>query len=149
MIQGEFDNHNRPIIQADLQLSSSVIIHFRPLIDTGAIDTIIMPQDADRFGLHPGNMPSKRPVPGLGGQLEGYEFNNASLTFHDPAGFPVLYYVDVLVITSALVITRYPQATRHPSILGRDVFSRWKLVVCGRTVGTSVREVTVDPISHD
>lgn len=150
MIQGEFDNHNRPIVQADLQLSAAGgVIHFRPLIDTGAIDTIIMPQDSDRFGLNPYNMPQKRPIPGLGGQIEGYQFNNASLTFYDLSGSSVLYYVDVLVVTGDLVAASHPSALKYPSLLGRDVISRWKLIVCGRTAGGATKEVSIDPISHD
>lgn len=150
MIQGDFDNHNRPIVEADLQLSATGrVIHVRPLIDTGAIDTIIMPADADRLGLHPATMPPKRRIPGLGGHLEGFEFNNASLIFHDLAGSPVLYYIDILVVTRNLVTQNHPQALRYPSILGRDIITRWKLTVCYLTRGSAIREVTIDPISHD
>ena len=150
MIRGEFDNHNRPIVEADLQLSATgPVIHLRPLIDTGAIDTIIMPADADRLGLHAAAMPPKRKIPGLGGHLDGFEFNNASLTFHDLAGAPVLYYVDVLVVTRDLVIQNHPQALQYRSILGRDIITRWRPIICSLTRGMAIREVSIDPISHD
>jgi hypothetical protein len=150
MIQGEFDNYNRPIVEADLQISATgSLIHFRPLIDTGAVDTIIMPRDADRLGLHPGDMPPIRPIPGLGGHLRGYEFNNASMFFHDLAGRTFLYYIDVLVVTRSLLAANQLQTLQFPSILGRGIVTRWKLTLCFLTRGNAIKEVTIDPISHD
>ena len=150
MIQGEFDNYNRPIVEADLQLSASgARISLRPLIDTGAVDTIIMPRDADRLGLHLGNMPPTRAIRGLGGQLRGYEFNNASMFFHDLAGTPILFYIDVLVVTRNLLAPTQLEALQYPSILGKGIVTRWKLTLCFLTRGNAVKEVTIDPISHD
>jgi hypothetical protein len=150
MIKGEFDNQKRPIVEIDLHLTATTpIIHMRPIIDTGAIDTIIMPQDAGRLHLHHGNMPTTRFAKGIGGGIPGYEFNNASLIFHDTAGAPVLYYEDVLVITPDLVRYSHPAALKLPSILGREVISRWRLTLCYLNRGNYVEEVMIDPLSHD
>jgi hypothetical protein len=150
MIRGDFDNYRRPLVEAALQLSiTSPVVHIHPLIDTGAVDTIIMPQDADRFGLHLSSMPSKRRIPGLGGNLEGYEFNNCSLIFHDTRGSPIHYYIDLLVVTRNLILPAHRQALRYPSVLGIDLIARWKFTYSCLIRGSAIKEVSIDPISHD
>jgi hypothetical protein len=94
-------------------------------------------------------MPSKRAISGLGGHLEGFEFNNRSLMFHDLAGPPFLYYVDILIVTPELIMRRHPAALKYPSILGRDVIARWKLTICYLARGNAIKEVSIDPIPRD
>ena len=90
------------------------------LLDTGADTTFLMPRDAGRLGVSFQDLArSPEVAQGIGGQASYYE-DEATLTFFD-RDFMYIYEVD-------LEIAEPSEHNRgFPSLLGRDIVSRWLL----------------------
>jgi hypothetical protein len=127
MIVGRFGSTSgRPYMAAHVNIQSQRIFgEVSFLVDTGADSTVLMPVDAGRLGVEYGRLSETTKSTGMGGESEDF-VEQAQLVFRDDSD--VLYVYDV-----ALVIARpRPKIDILPSLLGRDVIDRWRLIVIGR-----------------
>jgi hypothetical protein len=92
------------------------------LVDTGADTSVLMPVDAERLGVRYGQLAQTTRTTGMGGESEDF-VEPASLVFREDND--LLHVYDI-----ALVIARQrSELLILPSLLGRDVISRWKLTM--------------------
>jgi gag-polyprotein putative aspartyl protease len=133
MVRGGFDNHGRSIVRADVVPPAGVIQVVTFLIDTGAVSTIIMPNDASRLQVDFGGSPAPRPLEIGGGSLEGNAIK-ISIRLVD-SGTVHTYHVDAYIIDPRRY--RLP----YPSILGQRAWSRWRMIIDS--------SVEIDPINPD
>ena len=97
------------------------------LIDTGATKTTILDRDAITLGISYAKLSRLRqPLLGLGGLVETYVARDAKLHFKTEEG---LEHNEVL---PELLVVKHRKVDdnimRIPSVLGRDILNRYKLV---------------------
>ena len=90
------------------------------LVDTGASVTTIAPNDGHRIGVDYGALENPQGITGIGGEARAYE-EPAILCF----GGSSKIYVYQLPILFLEPLEEYMQ---YPSLLGRDILSKWKMV---------------------
>ena len=90
------------------------------LVDTGASVTTIAPNDGCRIGVDYGALRNQQGISGIGGEARAY-IEPAILCF----GGSSKIYVYQLPILFLEPLEEYMQ---YPSLLGRDILSKWKMV---------------------
>jgi hypothetical protein len=106
------------------------------LIDTGSIDIILTETDARKLGISVVSLGKRQAIIGLGSSVKGYPAS-MDITFYG-SGVLYTYYASVLVAEPSAHNSQYP------SILGREIWSRWQMELCSLN-GT----VNVVPLSWD
>lgn len=124
MLVGRFGNTSgRPFVAAHVNVSSQRIFgEVSFLVDTGADSTVLMPVDADRLGVQYGRLSETTTSTGMGGHSEDF-LEQAQLVFRDDGD--VLHIYDIALV----IARRRPDILILPSLLGRDVVSRWRLLM--------------------
>lgn len=122
MIQGTFDEETRrPYVQGLLVLPR---LHIRGyvdfLFDTGADATMLHPSDAFTMGLKYEHLRGNVPMEGVGGTSRNYR-ERGFIVFAETNGRLPLYRIDILIPKSNA------KNIFFPSLLGRDIFSRWRI----------------------
>lgn len=122
MLRGRFgDSTGRPYIEGRLLLPRLGIrsdISF--LMDTGADKSLLMPMDAQRMGIDYTQLTGDSPTIGIGGISHNY-LETAYIVFSDPR---YLYMCLVELEIASLA----PDTEDIPSLLGRDVLNRWRII---------------------
>lgn len=136
MIRGGFDSYKRPIIRGEVSHGPNNTTGVSFLIDTGAVDTIIMPSDARRLRVNYSILGPQQSIRGLGGSIKGYEIDLEIVFLSAPTTYT--YYVNALIVDPST------GALPYPSILGLQVWSRWEL-----TIHHAANKVAIDPVSND
>jgi len=90
------------------------------MVDTGADNGVIMPADARRFGLDYSKLRNPRKCIGLNGLSRTFG-EGALLTFADSRK---TYTYNVKVD----FIPPNPDLEKTPSLLGRDILERWRMI---------------------
>ena len=121
MIIGAFDREGRPYIRGEVAIPRlGVKRHVTFLIDTGADRTCIHPEDARRAGIPFDRLVEAKVSSGIGGR---------AVYFREPA---VVSFVDEMVkrLYAVDLLIAEPTAANSgfPSLLGRDVLNRWRIV---------------------
>ena len=98
------------------------------LVDTGADRTIIMPDDAHVLGVDQSQLKNKRKAKGIGGS-RGVFHEQGIFVFVEPSKRLYIY-----VNTIGLLEPADPPDPHEklPSLLGRDILDRWR-IVCDRS----------------
>ena len=123
MLTGRFgDTTGRPYIEGRLILPRLKIrgdISF--CVDTGADQSLLLPGDGERMGVDYTKLTGKAQSMGLGGIC--YNFMEPALfVFSEPKRF-LYVYIMLLAIAPAS-----PKMMAIPSLLGRDILDRWRMV---------------------
>jgi len=111
------------------ELSLDGVVNF--LIDTGASKTVISDKDAIFLKIDYAKLkPAPQKLSGIGGSVDTYVFENTVLIFKTDAGklefkFPILFLKHNF--TSMNEEDRI-KILRIPSLLGRDILNRFKLI---------------------
>lgn len=90
------------------------------IVDTGADNCVIMPADARRFGIDFAKLRHPRHCIGLNGLAKTFE-ERALVTFADTRS---VYTYNVKVD----FVSPNPDLEKTPSLLGRDILERWRMV---------------------
>ena len=91
------------------------------LVDTGADSSLIAPADAKTMGIDYTKLGTPIESIGIGGVALSYPVRG-SLVFTD-SRFMYLYHLDALDIA-----VPQPEIEQMPSLLGREVLGRWRIV---------------------
>jgi hypothetical protein len=125
-----------PFVRVTVDLKSLNIrgtIYF--LIDTGASTTVLLDKDVNFLGIDVRRLKrAERDIGGIGGLISTYVVEDASLFFRAEDGGVVEEKLQLLVGRHDLSGLSYMERAlimRLPSLLGRDVIYRFKLV-CDR-----------------
>lgn len=123
MIRGRYGNtFTRPYVTAHVAISSigvSGSISF--LMDTGADGTVIMPADALRLGVDYTKLHNTAVSYGIGGASADY-IEDGLFVVRDEAelkGYAVSYRIPEF----------RNELLRAPSLLGRNIVNRWKMIL--------------------
>ena len=122
MIQGRFgDTSKSPYVEGRLRIPGLRIesnVSF--LVDTGAESTVLLPEDVVRMKLdYSALSESGVQVSGIGGSSPTY-VESAIIMFTEPGVAVYSYEVKLLIV----------ELKNHkglPSLLGRDILSRWRM----------------------
>lgn len=139
MLQGRFGNTSgQPFIEGRFYLPRLKIesdISF--LVDTGADRTLLMPLDGKRINLDYDKLKGSKESVGIGGIANNYE-EPAIVVFSEP-GNRLFVYITKLMIAS------YGDEIRDiPSLLGRDILDRWRMIY-----DPSKKELTFEVVEAD
>jgi len=122
-----------PFIRITVESESQRIkrpLHFH--IDTGASVTVLLDKDASYLGINVGKLKrAERDIGGLGGFIKTYVIEDAALFFRAESGEVVEEKLCLLVGThdlSKLSSEEKALIMRMPSLLGRDIIYRYRLV---------------------
>ncbi len=139
MIHGRFgDTTGRPYVEGIVAIPALGVrgaVSF--LFDTGEDHTVLMPMDALRLGIDYSKLEKPYVSVGIGGKSVGLS-NEAILIFSDPGIAIYTYQVDLIIKPNAKDIERIP------SILGRNVINRWRLILHGE-----MKHLACEPLSYD
>lgn len=130
MIRGRFGNTSgAPHVEGlltlpDLGVSANVSF----LADTGAFKTTLMPMTGQSMGIDYSQFVYTTQVFGVGGASRSLPYD-ASLVFLDPDR-QILWAYDIDLV----IIAPKPDLSRAPSLLGRDILDRWRMV-CDKARG--------------
>lgn len=102
------------------------------LIDTGSSVTTIMDRDRERLGLDWNRLDkTERPLTGIGGTVDTRLVKDGTLIFRSRSGETVRSRLPIHVVkheTARLDSRAKEPVLQLPSLLGRDVIERYKLV---------------------
>lgn len=122
MLRGRFgDTTGRPYIEGRLllpRLGLSADVSF--LVDTGADATVLMPADVGQMGLDVGQLTNRSESVGVGGRSRQF-VEPAAVMFLEDGRQLHAYFIDLRIAEGAELL-------RLPSLLGRDVLDRWRMV---------------------
>jgi predicted aspartyl protease len=90
------------------------------LVDTGADATVLMPVDIQRLGIDYGRLGMTTRSTGIGGESEDF-VESAVVVFADEMLH--LYNINLTIMKDR------PELIEAPSLLGRDVINRWRMVL--------------------
>ena len=110
------------------------------LFDTGADHTVLMPKDAAVMGVDYNLLPDPNKSLGIGGLAETSQ-ETARIVFAD-SDVRVVYVYDMPV--RILLPSGDPSEMRLPSLLGRDIINRWRIVY-----DQSVPELSAEVLASD
>jgi len=123
MVTGGFDNEGRPTILAEVgSRDATNCIPIRFLIDTGGINTIIMPGDSNRFHVDFGRLHPAHPINIAGSSIPCYMID---ITL-DLINRGTVY---TYIVKDARIVDPTQSGAEYPSILGPKVWSRWGLMI--------------------
>lgn len=140
MLHGRFgESSGRPYVSARvfiprLELAGNVSFIF----DTGADSSVLMPADASTLGVDYDLLSNPFQSFGIGGSAPTYK-ERARLAFADDNG-RTLYGYDIQL----LIHHPTADAMRVPSLLGRNIIDRWRVIY-----DKSVSELVADVVSSD
>ncbi len=138
MIKGRFgDTTGRPCVEGKViipQLSLSGNVSF--IFDTGADQSLLMPLDAQRFGVDYDQLNDKETSLGIGGASENY-IETALMVFADDNQL-YIYSIKLGISTPSEEIMDIP------SLLGRDIIDKWRV-----TYDKSQSEFTAEVVASD
>lgn len=124
MLIGRFgDTSHSPYIEAQIYLPRLKItgdVSF--LVDTGADSSMLMPADAIRLGVCFTDLEGDVAIDGIGGSIHCFP-ERAVLVFLE-AGVALHVYD----LEEFSIMQNDPGVTELPSILGRDVLNRWRMI---------------------
>lgn len=123
MIVGRFGaTSGRPYVEGRLTLRRfriSADVSF--ILDTGADMTVLMPADASRLGVDFAKLDTPCQSQGIGGYSSDF-LERALITFLDSSGSLFTFGIDLVISTPS------PDIMTVPSLLGRNVIDRWRVV---------------------
>ena len=127
MIRGEFGPAGQPAVEGYMMLSRfGIARNITFLVDTGASATCIHPRDGTLIAIPFDQLENPVTSDGVGGPVT-YFRERAVLEFVDGDARAVRRYeVDVLIAKPAA--DPMHSITRLPSLLGRDIIDRWRMV---------------------
>ncbi len=102
------------------------------LVDTGADTTLLMPADSRKLGVNFGTLRNPTVSQGVGGLARGFT-EQTVLGFSD-GRYVYSYLLDLELSAST------KENQRLPSLLGRDVLNRWRMVA-----DYTKRQITFSP----
>jgi len=123
MLRGRFgDTTAAPYIEASVhfpRLGLRGYVSF--LVDTGANGSVLMPADSKKLGVDFRALRNPTTSQGIGGFAKGFE-EDSVLAF---SGGRYVYGYDINIEVSSPT----PDNRYLPSLLGRDVLNRWRVVI--------------------
>lgn len=123
MLRGRFgDTSGRPYIEGRLvlpRLSIRTDISF--CIDTGADRSLLLPSDGVRMGIDFTRLTRETESVGVGGITRNY-LEEAIIVFSEPKRFLYIYMVDLEISPPS------PDIMDLPSLLGREILDRWRMI---------------------
>lgn len=124
MILGRFgDTTGRPYVGGRLLLPRlSLRSNLSFLVDTGADRSTLMPADGIKMGLDYDTLTAPATVGGLGGPAACYQETAVLLFSEQNRSLIHCYYVEIIILR------RQRYLMQMPSILGRDILDRWRMV---------------------
>ena len=123
MLRGRFgDTSGRPYLEGrlilpDLRISTDISF----CVDTGADRTVLLPGDGVRMGIDFAGLTRETESVGVGGLCRNY-VEPAIIVFSEPRRFLYAYMIDMEVSPPS------PEIMDVPSLLGRDVLNRWRMI---------------------
>jgi len=136
-IDGYFDERYEPpapfiratLISRTLKLEHAIELH----VDTGAAASILLDKDVKRLKIDMGKLrTTERDLIGIGGLLKTQIIEDAILIFRSVDGPPIIEKLHLLVGThdpTKLSLKEKEAILKLPSLLGRDMIYRFKLMV--------------------
>ena len=123
MLRGHFNRRTgRPYLEGRLRLPRlgiEGVVQF--LVDTGADDSLLSPGDASAAGVDFSALRSRSTALGLGGAVECY-VEPATIAFVGDDDIRYSYNMELEIAAMQ------PETMGLPSILGREVIDRWRMV---------------------
>jgi predicted aspartyl protease len=120
-ITGEFASAI-PYVYAKLILPRLYLVYeFYFLVDTGADSTVVMPRDAKSMGIDYLQLRGDIASIGVGGTVHSFH-EPALLVFVDSENVEYTYKLDIRFMEDTVI------SRQLPSLLGRDVLNRWRIV---------------------
>jgi hypothetical protein len=141
---GRFGNTTgRPYIEGRLVFPGlgNLTANVSFLVDTGADVTTLMPADGVVVGVDYSQLTTKREIGGMGGISVNY-MEPALAVFSEEAVALHCYVVQVCMVPPR------PEMMQVPSLLGRDILDRWRMVY-SPTEGELAFEVKGSDLSVD
>jgi len=139
MLTGRFgDTTGRPYIEGRLILPRLEIrgdISF--CVDTGADRSLLHPGDGERMGIDYTKLTGETESVGVGGICHSF-VEPALLVFSEPKRFLYVYIIDLAISPPSLDIMDLP------SLLGRDILDRWRMIY-----HPAKKRLTFDVVSAD
>jgi len=135
-ICGYFDERYEPpapfirttLISRTLKLEHAIELH----VDTGAAASILLDKDVKRLKIDISKLRTERDLIGIGGLLKTQIIEDAILIFRSADGPPIIEKLRLLVGThdpSKLSLKEREAILKLPSLLGRDMIYRFKLMI--------------------
>ena len=135
-ICGYFDERYEPpapfirttLISRTLKLEHAIELH----VDTGAAASILLDKDVKRLKIDISKLRTERDLIGIGGLLKTQIIEDAILIFRSANGPPIIEKLRLLVGThdpSKLFLKEREAILKLPSLLGRDMIYRFKLMI--------------------
>ena len=123
MLSGaSFRELGRPFVAARVNIPALAIwAHVLFLVDTGADKSLLSANDARRLGINYRALGAPDTITGVGGALAVYPVQ-ATLAFADSEA-RVHFYTLTLDVASSDT-----EQYEMPSLLGRDILSRWRMI---------------------
>lgn len=123
MIRGRFgETTGRPYLEGRLVIPRLGIrgdVSF--LVDTGADSSLIGPADGLEMGIDYTRLSRLTESVGTGGMAQSYR-EKASIAFIDAGKFVFVYHIDLDIAVP------HRDIREMPSLLGREVLDRWRMV---------------------
>ncbi len=123
MLRGRFGGTSgRPYLEARLilpRLSMRGNVSF--LVDTGADASVLMPDDAHRLGVDHSRLTGRQEYAGIGGATQSF-VEPALIVFSEPGRNLYVYSLDLAIMPATA------EAQGLPTLLGRDILDRWRMV---------------------
>lgn len=124
MLIGRFGNTSaRPYIEGRValpRLGCHADISF--LVDSGADVTYLMPTESALMGIDYNQLVGGVQTSGIGGECTDFQ-ERALIAFSEPGKRVYVYDIDILITNPQ------PYNQNYPSLLGRDILSRWRTVI--------------------
>ena len=140
MVRGTFDAKGRPYVWAQVLLPGLDWGGVSFMFDTCADHTVLMPKDAAVLGVDHALLPDPEETLGVGGLAETSQ-EDARIVFAD-SNVRAVYVYDMPV--RILLPSGNPSEMRLPSLLGRDIINRWRVVY-----DQSVPELSAEVLASD
>lgn len=133
-LKGRFGNTSgRPYIEGRLHLPRLAIsgdVSF--CVDTGADATVLLPADGMRLGVDYEGLGPEIESVGVGGISLDYR-EEAVVIFSDPAKALYAYTIELVISSPS------PDVMALPSLLGRDILNRWRMMYDPMRKGLSLQ----------
>ena len=122
LLAGRFGNTTgRPYIEGRLVLPRpNLSFHVSFIVDTGADQTVLMPDDGMTAGIDYNDLQGGETVSGVGGAVAAY-VESAIVLFTIPKKRLFAYNIDLLIFPVA------PDLQGMPSLLGRNILDSWRM----------------------